>query len=435
MKLLYLECAMGASGDMLLGALAGLLDDPHAFVREMNALGLPGVRVEMEPSAKCGISGIHMSVTVHGEAEESLDVHGDGAHVSPHAFVYPHAHEHAHEHMHEHVHAHEHEHAHEHAHAHHHHAGMREIESIIAGLPVSDTVRRDALAVYALIAQAEAEAHGRPVEEIHFHEVGSLDAVADIVGVSMLMERIAPDRVIASPVSTGYGHVRCAHGILPVPAPATASILRGVPCNAGRVEGELCTPTGAALLKYFVDAFGPMEAMATERIGYGMGKKDFPVANCLRAFLGEHDDLQPRVAELRCNLDDMTPEAVAFASEALLSAGALDVYTAPLFMKKNRPGVLLGCICPEDEAPRFARLMLEQTTTLGVRCCVQERYILATRTQETRPTRFGPVRFKRSEGYGVRREKPESDDVARIAREANLSFPDAARAISQEGER
>ena len=312
---------------------------------------------------------------------------------------------------------------------------MREIESIIAGLPVSDTVRRDALAVYALIAQAESEAHGRPVEEIHFHEVGSLDAVADIVGVSMLMERIAPDRVIASPVSTGYGHVHCAHGILPVPAPATASILRGVPCNAGRVEGELCTPTGAALLKYFVDAFGPMEAMATERIGYGMGKKDFPVANCLRAFLGTREAAQPRVAELRCNLDDMTPEAVAFASEALLSAGALDVYTAPLFMKKNRPGVLLGCICPEDEAPRFARLMLEQTTTLGVRCCVQERYILATRTQETRPTRFGPVRFKRSEGYGVRREKPESDDVARIAREANLSFPDAAHAISQEGER
>lgn len=414
MKLLYLECAMGASGDMLMGALVGLLENPEEFVREMNALGLPGVRVRMEPSVKCGITGTHMSVTVRGEEEESLDHHG-------------HAHDHGHDHDHPHDHGHDHPHVHDHPHGH-SHTGIREIEHILGGLPVSDAVKRDALAVYARIAQAESEAHGKPVEQIHFHEVGALDAVADIVGVALLMERLAPDKVVASPINTGYGHVRCAHGVLPVPAPATASILRGVPIYAGGVEGELCTPTGAALLRHFVREFKPMQLMATEKISCGMGKKDFPVANCVRAFWGDTQAELPRIAEIQCNLDDMSPEAIGYAVNLLLENGALDAFTTPIFMKKNRPGVLLTCLCNEPNAEAFARLMLKHTTTLGVRKTIQERYTMLPHA-ETLETRFGSVRMKYSQGYGAQKRKPEYDDVARIAAAYDLSITDVLAEI------
>lgn len=169
--------------------------------------------------------------------------------------------------------------------------------------------------MYGLISDAEAQVHGKPVEQVHFHEVSALDAVADIVGVAMLMERLAPEDVLASPITTGFGQVRCAHGILPVPALATALILQGLPVRAGQIEGELCTPTGAALLKHFVRSFQPMPTMVIEKTSYGMGKKDFPAANCLRAFWGQTEHTAPQVAELSCNLDDMTPEALAFAVE------------------------------------------------------------------------------------------------------------------------
>lgn len=400
MKCLYLQCGMGASGDMLLGALTSLLDNPAEFIAELNALGIPGVSVRMEPSVKCGIAGNHISVSIHGKEEESHDDHG-------------HVHHHGHDHHYEHDHHHGHDHSHE-AHHHHEHSGMHEIGHIISHLPVSDRVKENALAVYALIAQAESEVHGRPVEQVHFHEVGALDAVADIVGVCMLMERLAPKKVISTPVTTGYGYVRCAHGILPVPAPATANILRGVPTLPGNVEGELCTPTGAALLKHFADEFKTSVTMSTEKIGYGMGRKDFPKANCLRAFLGETDTELPRIAELRCNLDDMTAEAIGHAMNVLMEQGALDVFTVPVFMKKNRPGTLVVCVCHEQDVEKFARLLLRYTTTRGVRKLVQERYTLSSHT-ETVKTPMGSVRIKYSEGYGVHKSKPEYADIARIA--------------------
>ena len=279
---------------------------------------------------------------------------------------------------------------------------------------MSEQVKADARAVYGLIAEAESKAHGVPVAQIHFHEVGTLDAVADVVGVCMLMEQIAPDRVVVSPVHVGSGEVRCAHGVLPVPAPATARILEGVPIYGGAIRGELCTPTGAALLKHFADAFGPMPAMALGRTGYGMGTKDFEWANCVRAMLGESAD-GGEVVELRCNLDDMTGEAIAFAADALREAGALDVWTQAIQMKKGRPGTLLACLCPAAREREFAALMLKHTTTIGVRCLAMRRYTLE-RERITLDTRYGPVRGKRSRGYGVERVKPEFDDLAEIAR-------------------
>ena len=245
------------------------------------------------------------------------------------------------------------------------------------------------------------------------------------------MERLAPERVVVSPVTTGFGQVRCAHGILPVPAPATALLLRGVPCRSGSVEGEFCTPTGAAMLAHFADEFGSLPTLSADRTGYGMGKKDFPAANCLRAFWGDAPRRLPRIAELRCNLDDMTPETMGFAMGALLDTGALDVFAKPIFMKRNRSATMLTYLCPEADAEKFVRLMLMHTTTLGVRKSVQERYALDPRV-ETVATSMGDVRVKRAEGFGLSRSKPEYDAAAAIARQQGIPLSEVMDALQRE---
>lgn len=424
MKTLYLECGMGAAGDMLTAALLELIENKQAFVDRVNALGLPGVRVEAEPAVKCGITGTHMKVTVDGEEEESLDEHGHH-----HEHHHDHEHEHEHHHDHDHGHEHPHDHGHDHDHEHHlHHASVGDIEALINGLAVSDRVKADAKAVYALIAKAESQVHGRPVQEIHFHEVGAMDAVADVVAVCMLMELIAPEQVAASPVHVGSGFVRCMHGVLPVPAPATALILRDVPTYGGRVQGELCTPTGAALLKHFVTRFGDRPVMKTSAIGYGMGKKDFEQANCVRAFLGESEGWRDLITKLECSLDDMTGEDVGFAMEQLFQAGARDVTTQAVGMKKNRPGVLLTVLCLPQDADRLAAVMMKHTTTLGIRRQDMSRYLLK-RGEETVSTAYGEVRVKHASGMGVDRSKPEYDDVAALAKRHGVSLEEIRRAL------
>ena len=411
MKTLYLECNMGAAGDMLTAALLELTEDRQAFTDRMNAIGLPGVKVEAEPAVKCGITGTHMRVTVNGAEEESLD-----------------ADSHGHDHHHDHEHEHHHDHDHDHEHGHHHHASVKDIGEIIDGLDVPEKVKADAKAVYALIAEAESRVHGRPVTEIHFHEVGTMDAVADVVGVCLLMDMIAPEQVIASPVHTGSGHVHCAHGILPVPAPATALILEGIPSYGGQVKGELCTPTGAALLKHFVSRFGDRPVMAVRAIGYGMGKKDFEQANCVRAFLGDSEGERETVTKLECNLDDMTGEDIGFAMEQLFAAGAHDVYTQPIGMKKSRPGILLSVICRTADADRMAETVMKYTTTLGIRRQDMSRYVLH-REIGTVNTAYGEVRVKRADGMGVQKEKAEYEDLAALAREHDVSLNAVREAV------
>lgn len=394
MKTLYFDCAMGAAGDMLTAALLELHPCPRAFVAQLNSLGLPGVEFRAEQAVKCGITGTHMSVTVHGAEED--------------------------------------EHDHEHSHHHHHGHGLSDIDHILSHLAVPPQVRRDVMAVYGRIAEAESHAHGVPVEQVHFHEVGALDAIADVTAVCLLIYELAPERILASPIHVGSGQVKCAHGILPVPAPATAWLLRGVPTYGGEVRGELCTPTGAALLTHFVEKFGPQPVMSMENIGYGCGKKDFPQANCVRALLGESEQPTEEILELKCNLDDMTPEAVGFCMGELLAAGALDAFTTPIGMKKNRPGVLLTCLCRREQREDMIGLLFRHTTTLGVRETVCARHTLS-RTLETRQTEFGSVRVKCVTGWGVRREKAEYEDLAKIAREQGLSLAQAATLVKQEG--
>ena len=399
MKTIYIDCGMGAAGDMLTAALLELVDDPDAVIRTLNEAFDGRAVLSVRKDQKCGVTGSHVTVSIGGEVE------GEGQSQHPGHNHADHSHEHPHD---------------EHAH-HHHHTDLAEVEAFIRSLPLPRAVLDDALTVYSLIAQAESKVHGQPIENIHFHEVGTLDAMADVVSVCYLMHVLAPERVFASPVHVGSGTVHCAHGILPVPAPATQELLKDIPIYSGEVRGELCTPTGAALLRRFVDRFGEMPVMRVSRIGYGTGTKDFPRANLLRVLLGEVEAEAEQILELRCNLDDMTAEEIGYVQEKLFELGALDVYTVSIGMKKNRPAVLLTCMCYAAERDVLVRCLFRHTTTLGIRESVCRRYRLS-RSMETADTPYGTVRIKRSEGYGVCRDKPEYEDLARIASEQDLSL-------------
>lgn len=417
MKTLYLDLGMGAAGDMLTAALLELLPDPDAFVKKLNTLEIPGVVFEKEPMEKCGIYGTHMSVKVNGKEEESVDEHDDC-----------HEHHHEHDHEHEHEHHHDHEQHHGHSHSHNNMDGIRHIVFDHLNLPAE--VKEDIMAIYQLIAEAESSVHGVPVTEIHFHEVGNMDAIADIAAVSMLIHEIKPDRIVASPVHVGSGHVHCAHGILPVPAPATAYILKDIPIYGGRIQGELCTPTGAAILKHFVTHFGDMPVMTVSSVGYGMGKKNFEMANCVRVMLGETVEDRGKILELSCNMDDMTGEKMGYAMEKLFEAGALEVYTLPIGMKKNRPGILLRVMCNEKDKEEIIRTIFKYTTTIGIREQLMQRYML-DRHIECVDTAFGPIRRKVTEGYGVSRYKWEYDDLKKAADENGLSITEIENVIEK----
>lgn len=425
MKTLYLDLPMGAAGDMLSAALYELLNEEErkSFIEEINNAGIPGVRVTTENSVKCGITGTHFTVKVDGQEEESHDAH-------EHSHEHHHHEDHHHEHTHDHEHEHHHEETHEHEH-HHHHTSMAEIEAIINSLKIPENVKADIIEVYKLIAAAESNAHGKPVTDIHFHEVGTMDAIADITSVCLLFNKIGAQNIFSSAINVGSGQVHCAHGILPVPAPATAFILKDIPVYSNHIKGELCTPTGAALLKHFVNHFGTMPPIKMSAIGYGMGKKDFEAANCVRAILGDSDEKPETILEYTCNLDDISAERIGFAMEQLFAAGAVEAYTIPVTMKKSRPGNLLCVMCRERDKQKILQTIFKHTTTLGVRENISNRYFLE-RSIETVKTEFGDIRIKRAEGYGVKREKYEYEDLAAIARKTGLSIEEIVQKITQE---
>ena len=418
MNILYFDLTMGAAGDMLTAALYELLDDEKKkeFLEKINAAGIPDVQVVAENSVKCGIAGTRMKVLVKGEEESGSLRHSKGPHEEAH-------HHHHEEHHHDHgpsrasgTAEHEHDHGeHHHEHEHHHHASLEHIESIINSLALSDRVKQNAIQIYKRIAAAESKAHGVPVTDIHFHEVGTMDAIADVTGVCLLLEMLAPQKIYASPVHVGSGHVHCAHGILPVPAPATATLLEGIPIYGGHIDGELCTPTGAAILKHFVNEFGEMPLLAIKKTGYGMGKKDFEAANCVRAIFGEQKEKPEEIVEFTCNLDDISAEKIGFAMEKVFEAGAVEAYTIPVTMKKSRPGVLFCVMCRESDKDAVLAAIFKHTTTLGIRQNISKRYGLE-RHIETIKTEYGDIRVKCSQGYGVTRRKIEYEDLARIAR-------------------
>ena len=388
MKTLYFDCRTGASGDMIAGALLDIVKDRGASVARLNAMGIAGVSATVGDELRCGIRGPRVTVRVDGVEEGGCHAHGRG-----HSHAEGHCREHAH------------------GHHHHHHATMDEIMAAVDSLAASGSVKEHVRAVYAAIAKAESEAHGVDVAEVHFHEVGAKDAVFDIAAAAMLLEEIAPDRILAAVPEVGGGFVKCAHGTMPVPAPATANLLAGIPFTSGAADCELLTPTGAALLRHFASSFGPMPAMAVERIGTGCGGRDIPGRpNVLRAFLGEESAApggpNGLVAELRANIDDMTGEELAYACEKLRAAGALDVTLVPALMKKGRPGHLLEVLCAPGSADALAAAILRETSTFGVRRADMPRYELARRIE----TGADGVRVKTGEGFGTVKSKREFDD-------------------------
>lgn len=395
MKTLYIDCSMGAAGDMISAALLELMPDPDKAVERLNELGIPHVVYTRERTSRCGIAATRLAVKVGGVEE----------------------------------HAHHHE-----AHGHHHHHSLDDILKLVDSLALPEKAKDDARQVYALLASAESRAHGRPVGEVHFHEVGALDAVADIAATCWLIGELAPGEIVASPVNFGGGTVRCAHGVLPVPAPATAFLLEGIPAHGdGEVLCELCTPTGAALLKHFANSFGPMPPVKAEKTGFGAGTREFDGrANMLRATIGESaaDVGSDCVCELKCNIDDMTGEEIAFACARIFDAGALDVLTVPATMKKGRPGIVLIALCAPDRKDAVTAAIFRHTSTIGVRETICRRSLLSRREETVTLPDGSTLRRKVSEGFGTRREKFEHDDLAAYALSHDISLFEAERMSS-----
>jgi len=366
LKTLYFDCFAGISGDMVLGALVDLGADRDALLAALETLPVEGFKLLFERANKNGIEATHAIV----ETDED-----------------------------------------------HHHRGLSKIISIIDGSGVSGKARQLAKDIFTRLGKAEAEIHGVDIEEIHFHEVGALDAIVDIVGAAVALDLIGAEAVIGSPVRTGFGTVRCAHGDYPIPAPATALLLRDVPVYAGELEGEWSTPTGAAILTSICSDFRSMPAMKVHRIGYGAGKRSVEsMPNLLRVFLGEVEDEQPRqVVVIEAEIDDMNPQLFGHLHDLLPAAGALDWYLTPVQMKKNRPGSLLTVICKHGSRPVVADLIFRETTTIGYR------YYHAAREELEREivkvaTPLGEIGVKVARrGGGIVNVMPEFEDLRRVA--------------------
>ena len=356
------------------------------------------------------MAGLHAHVVINGIEEETL-------------LAQPPAHHAAEDHLHHH---------------HHSHSSLADVLSIIDKLRVPEDVRKDAAAVYQRIAEAEAAAHGAAPGEIHFHEVGMKDAISDIVSVCLLIRMLGAEKIVCSPVCVGSGLTYTSHGFLPIPTPATAKLLEGIPSYGSKFPGELCTPTGAALIAYFADEFGAMPAMTPIASGCGIGAKEFSEPNCLRSVLGESsekgDSVTDDVAELSANIDDMTAEDLSFARDILLENGALDAWLTPIIMKKGRAATMLSCLCHAEDLDRIQALIFRHTSTLGIRFEVRHRVMLKRSFSEV-STPAGTIHLKRASGMGISRAKPEFDDLAAAARRLGISLREVRELLKADKEK
>jgi len=404
MRIAYLDCFSGISGDMFLAALIDAGVAPTIFKQAVEALGI-GASLEISRVNRSGISATKVDVIVNGNKDAPRSAE-------------PTAREQSHSHTHDHAHHHHAHHEHQHGH------GLVEIREIIRKTSLNDSVKRTAIAIFEKLGEAEAKIHNIPVEQIHFHEVGAVDALVDITCASVGVEALGIDEIICSPLNVGGGTVTCAHGTFPVPVPATVELLKGVPVYSSGLQAELVTPTGAAIIRTLATRFAPFPEMKIEKAGYGAGSRDFPAhANVLRITVGEAasklaaNASQEIISVLEANIDDLNPQVFGYVLDRLLEAGALDVFGTPVQMKKNRPGNLLTVLAKPDDTDKLTQIIFAETTTLGVRRREEKREVLARKWQ-TVPTRFGDVRIKIASLNGtVTSYAPEYEDCRRIAAE------------------
>jgi uncharacterized protein (TIGR00299 family) protein len=421
MRIAYLDCFSGISGDMFLGALLDAGVSPKGFEQTVEALNV-GAHVEISRVNRSGISATKVDVVVNGEK--------DSPRVRRKEVSAPHEHSHAHEHSGSHRHHH-----HEHHNEHQHCRGLNEIREIIRTAAISDSAKNTAIAIFEKLGRAESKIHNVPIEKIHFHEVGAVDALVDIVCSAVGAQALAVDEIICSPLNVGGGTVECAHGTFPVPAPATVELLKGAPVYSSGIQAELVTPTGAAIIATLVKHFSSFPELKIEKTGYGAGTRDFPGhANVLRITIGEAlpqlaaKTSRETISVLEANLDDLNPQVFGYVMDRLLEAGALDVFGVPAQMKKNRPGTLLTVLAKPEDADQLAQIVFSETTTLGVRRREEQRQVLARRWQNV-STRFGEVRIKIASLNGtITSYAPEYEDCRRIAVERRVPL----KAVMQE---
>jgi pyridinium-3,5-bisthiocarboxylic acid mononucleotide nickel chelatase len=445
MRIAYLECFSGISGDMFLGALVDAGVPGEVFTQTVKALGVDA-RLEISRVDRSGISATKVDVIAAGEKElpreefwagQSAESHEhEHAHAHSHSLgeVHSHSHDHPHGHSHpheQHSHSHEphshshHQHGHEAAHSHQHshpHRGLKEIREIINKAHISQSAKDRAIKIFAALGAAEAKVHNSSIEDIHFHEVGAIDAIVDITCAAVGAEALSVDEWICSPLNVGGGAVVCAHGTFPIPAPATLELLKHAPVYSGEIQKELVTPTGAAIVSVLTSRFSHFPRMKPEKSGYGAGSRDFKgVPNVVRLTVGEAaGEARPlarteQISILEANVDDMTPQVFGYVMDRALESGALDVFGTAVQMKKNRPGMLLTVLCRPEDSQRLTKLIFAETTTLGVRMRQESRAVLARRHVNVR-TRWGEVRMKLANLNGtVSNYAPEYEDCRRIA--------------------
>ncbi|QAA33394.1 nickel pincer cofactor biosynthesis protein LarC [Clostridium manihotivorum] len=453
MKILYYDCFCGISGDMNLGALIDLGVDKEYLLKEISKLNISSeYEIKIEKGIKNGITGTKVDVIIkkqdshshiHTEEERVEEYH---THVDANGIEYKHVHSHNsddehgqhnhihshdnnHEHQHtEHEHQHiEHDHIHEahddhHHHEHHGHRNLKDIENIINSSDLSESVKNLSLAIFMRVAEAEAEVHGKSIEEVHFHEVGAIDSIIDIVGAAIALDYLKVDKIMASTVQLGGGFVKCAHGLIPVPAPATIRILKNIPVKTGIVNFETTTPTGAAILAENVNSFTDKMEFEIKSIGYGLGTRELDIPNVLRVYLGEQvkaEEIEEQLL-LETNIDDMNPEMYGYIEEKLFSSGALDVFKTPIIMKKGRPAIKLSVLTNSANEEKVLAIIFKETTSIGVRKFKVEKVMLSRDFSKVN-TAYGQVVVKNSYYKGeLVKAKAEYEDCKKIAIEKDI---------------